>query len=182
MEDFAYIKKYKPIFNFCLELVFNIVFSFALFFVILVVFGLDSEGDKLFTFDLVLSLVIAGITFLSLLGVVIPGLIRKIKFNKNNPNSCVIKLDTINEKLYLTNNRTEIFFKDIIDFDYVKVSEREFFVGYSSLSNEKVIKKSINKSRIGNLRLKLKNGNIVVVERILDIENISKKLKSLLNK
>jgi len=182
MEDFAYIKKYKPILNFCLELIFNIAFSFALFFVILVVFGLDSESDKFFTFDLVLSLIIAGTTFLSLLGVVIPGLIRKIKFNKNNPDKCAIRIDVINKQIYIPNKKTKMRFDDIIDFDYIEVGEREFFEGHSSLTNEKTIKKSIGKSRIGNLRLKLKNEEIVVVERVLNIENISEKLKSLLNK
>ena len=180
MEDFAYIKKYRPIFNFFLEFIFNTAFSFALFFVQLVVFGLDYEGDEVLTFDLVLSLIFTGITFLLLLSYEIPELIKKLKFNKNNPNICAIKLDTINRKLYLTNKETEIFLKDIVDFDYMKVRESEFLGEYSSLTNEKVIKKAMNKSKVGNLKLKLNNNKLIIIERIVNIENVNKQLDMIL--
>lgn len=184
MEDFAYVKKYKPIFNFLFELLYALILSAIVFFIYLLGDFIMNEdlGETINIIFLSVDLVIAGTVFFVFMSIAVNGLIRKTKFNKNNPVKCAIKLDTINEKLYLTNKKTEIFLKDIVDFDYIKVSEREFFAVHSSLFNEKVIKKSINKSRIGNLRIKLKNGKIVVVERVFNIENISEKLKALLNK
>ena len=175
MQDFAYLKKYKPILNFTLEFIYNLLISFAGFFMLLFIFGLDSDSVNISTFDWVLSLTFSGIIFILQLSIIIQGLIRKLNFNKNNSDRCAIKLDTINNKLYLTNKKTEIFLKDIVDFDYIKVREGEFFEGHFFLAD-----KNTSKSRIGNLRLKLKNEEVIEVERISDIENVNKKLKSIL--
>ena len=143
MQDFAFVKKYKPTLTFILEIIFILIISFILFFVGLVALTLNNTTDEVSTIDIITS---AFITLCCLAMLLISSVVsfkNKKKFNKFNQNLCAIKIDILNEILYITNTKKSIPFNEIVDFSYKKIPQREIFDWFSKSTN-KTSKKKYN--------------------------------------
>lgn len=172
MKEIAFVKKYKPLSNLIKGLICSFIPCFV-FFILLCVYGFE-KLDELAGGILVFSII-----YLWFIITAIQIFIDQKKFNKEHHSNCAVKYDKTTGMLYMINTNEYVLLDRITNLSYRKISNRDVLGAYSSKRYERD-KRDYSKSNLGNLELKLSDDRTIIVERIINIEDVYKKLNELL--